>query len=174
MGESVINWEAIGAIGEVVGAFGVILTLGYLAIQIRQNTRSLRSASYQNAIGSMSEVAGSAYENEDVSRIVHQSLRGDEGSDLDQYRFETFLTRMFRNFENFYYQHKAGVMEDHLWIGMKNSMVGYYRLPPVRSWWESRREIYSADFAAFLENEPEGSGSILEIPGSRSERSDDA
>jgi hypothetical protein len=34
-----MNWEAIAAIGEDVGAFGVIVSLGYLAIQIRQNTR---------------------------------------------------------------------------------------------------------------------------------------
>lgn len=36
-----MNWEAIGAIGEVVGAVGVILTLVYLAYQIRQNTIQL-------------------------------------------------------------------------------------------------------------------------------------
>ncbi len=33
-----MNWEALGAIAELVGAVGVIATLGYLAIQIRQNT----------------------------------------------------------------------------------------------------------------------------------------
>ncbi len=37
-----MNWEAIGAIGEVVGGIGVIVTLGYLAVQIRQNTGQLR------------------------------------------------------------------------------------------------------------------------------------
>jgi hypothetical protein len=36
-----VNWEAIGAVGEVVGAAGVILTLVYLAYQIRQNTIQL-------------------------------------------------------------------------------------------------------------------------------------
>ena len=40
-----MNWEAIGAVGEVLGAFGVIVTLGYLAVQIRHNTRSVRAAS---------------------------------------------------------------------------------------------------------------------------------
>jgi hypothetical protein len=164
-----MNWEAIGAVGEVVGGLGVIFTLGYLALQIRQNTRSLKSASYQSAISSMSEVAGSIYNDEEVSRIVYESLRGNEASDLDQYRFETFLTRLFRNFENFYYQHEAGVMEDHLWNGMKNSMLGYYHLAPVRSWWESRKETYSVQFDSFLENEPENSGAFLKLPGSKFE-----
>ena len=36
-----MSWEAIGAIGEVVGAVAVLVTLIYLAQQIRQNTRSM-------------------------------------------------------------------------------------------------------------------------------------
>ncbi|MDA0790268.1 MAG: hypothetical protein O2780_12525 [Proteobacteria bacterium] len=30
-----VNWEAIGAIGEILGAIAVVLTLGYLALQVR-------------------------------------------------------------------------------------------------------------------------------------------
>jgi hypothetical protein len=41
-----INWEAVGAIGEIVGAVAVVLTLGYLAVQIRQNTNASRAQSY--------------------------------------------------------------------------------------------------------------------------------
>ncbi len=37
-----MNWEALGAIAELIGGLGVIATLAYLAIQIRQNTRSMR------------------------------------------------------------------------------------------------------------------------------------
>ena len=32
-----MNWDAIGAIGELLGAVAVVLTLGYLAAQIRQS-----------------------------------------------------------------------------------------------------------------------------------------
>ena len=30
-----MNWDAIGAIGEITGALAVVLTLGYFGIQIR-------------------------------------------------------------------------------------------------------------------------------------------
>ena len=40
-GRIVFNWEAIGAVGEIGGAVAVVLTLFYLAKQIRQNTNSL-------------------------------------------------------------------------------------------------------------------------------------
>jgi len=39
-----VSWEAIGAIGELLGALGVILTLGYLAVQIRQNTLAMEES----------------------------------------------------------------------------------------------------------------------------------
>ena len=45
-----MNWEAAGAIGEIVGAIGVLATLIYLAAQIRDNTRSLQAASLQSVL----------------------------------------------------------------------------------------------------------------------------
>ena len=33
-----MNWEAIGAVGKILSALAVLVTLAYLAIQIRQNT----------------------------------------------------------------------------------------------------------------------------------------
>ena len=42
-----MNWEAMGAIGEVVGAAGVIITVIYLALQVRQNSDLIRNNSKQ-------------------------------------------------------------------------------------------------------------------------------
>ena len=39
-----MNWEAIGALGETVGALAVLVTLVYLAMQIRQNTKTVQAA----------------------------------------------------------------------------------------------------------------------------------
>jgi hypothetical protein len=45
-----LNWDAIGAGAEIVGALGVLITLAYLAIQIRDNTRSLEAGSLQSVL----------------------------------------------------------------------------------------------------------------------------
>ena len=39
-----MNWEAISAIGEAVGAIAVVISLVYLAVQIRQNTRQIANS----------------------------------------------------------------------------------------------------------------------------------
>lgn len=45
-----MNWEIIGAIAEIAGATGVLITLIYLAIQIRDNTRSLQAGSLESVL----------------------------------------------------------------------------------------------------------------------------
>ena len=39
-----MNWEAIGALAELAGATGVVLTLVYLSVQLRQNTRAIQGS----------------------------------------------------------------------------------------------------------------------------------
>ena len=36
-----MNWDAIGAVAEAIGAITVIVTLVYLTIQVRQNTKAI-------------------------------------------------------------------------------------------------------------------------------------
>ena len=36
-----MNWEAIGSVGEIIGALAVVFTIGYLAVQIRHARRAL-------------------------------------------------------------------------------------------------------------------------------------
>ena len=41
-----MNWDAIGAIAELLGAAGVVASLIYLGVQIRQNTRTERARAF--------------------------------------------------------------------------------------------------------------------------------
>jgi hypothetical protein len=58
-GETAVNWDAIGAMAELVGAAGVIFSLVYLARQIRQSnvtdqlTATLSLQSSYNEVGDL-------------------------------------------------------------------------------------------------------------------------
>ena len=65
-----MNWEALGAIANVLTAVGVIATLIYLSIQIRQNTKAVRSSSIQNLVQSFSTTAQAAVENEYIIPLL--------------------------------------------------------------------------------------------------------
>lgn len=71
-----MNWDAIGAIGEVVGAIAVVVTLLILVVQVRQNNRGLeeanrlnRAATIDRHADSVSRWRGRIMENPDLSRI---------------------------------------------------------------------------------------------------------
>ena len=71
-----MNWEAIGAIGEVVGALAVLLTLVYLAIQIRQNTRQVENHLKTVDLASFNAI------DESFSRFRHMLATSPQTADL--------------------------------------------------------------------------------------------
>ncbi len=50
-----MNWEAAGALGEIVGAFAVVISLVYLAIQVRQNTTAIAAQAAHDALAAVRE-----------------------------------------------------------------------------------------------------------------------
>lgn len=48
--EVFVNWEAIGAAAELLGAIGVIASLLYLATQIRQSTRTAKDTALRGMV----------------------------------------------------------------------------------------------------------------------------
>ncbi len=51
-----MNWEAIAAVGELVGAFAVLITLIYLAVQIRQNTAAVATSTYESVMTGFNDI----------------------------------------------------------------------------------------------------------------------
>ena len=47
-----MNWDAIGAVGELAGALAVLITLIYLAVQLRQNTNLASGAAQREVMAS--------------------------------------------------------------------------------------------------------------------------
>lgn len=74
-----MNWEAIGAIGEVCGAAGVIVTLVYLSTQIRQNSRALMAQGYDEKTRALREITIFSHtpENIAVANKLQEALNTD-------------------------------------------------------------------------------------------------
>jgi hypothetical protein len=150
-----MNWDAIGAIAELLGAVGVIATLAYLGIQIRQNTVSTRTSSYQAAIATTIEAIMRMGLDSDAARILTSgSADSATLSTEEQTRYAMLTSGIFRNFENIFYQHKQGAIDDLLWSGWSSRMRTTFAQPGVHVWWLEYRAGFAKDFAAHLESAP--------------------
>ena len=142
-----MTWEAIGALGEVVGAIAVIATLIYLSAQIRSNTMSNRNAALQTVSAQNADWLSLITQDAEVARIFRsgqQDLDNLEGEDL--LRYGMLMTQFCRVFDAQCHQYQNKALPDDLWQSSLRSIVFILRRRGARSWWESFGYQYSESF----------------------------
>jgi hypothetical protein len=149
-----MNWEALGAIGEGVGAVAVVVTIGYLAVQIRQNTHAVRSAAHQETTRDVSGFVSRVAENADVARILRVGLQDwDKLDDDERMRFSMLLFNVFFNFQHLYSLHREGTLDPEYWASQWQVMLWYMRQPGVGRWWSVAKSRLRAGFVEYMERE---------------------
>ncbi len=144
-----MNWDAIGAIGEVCGAIAVVVTLFYLASQIRQNTNALKSESRQAAlVGGHAELFKMVDNPGIILTIASQdSLSKEEQAALSAYYFATVRTREFA-----WGQYREGAIDEAQWETEVNVIQFIFDSSRTRQWWDGLgRGVFSGDFAEFVD-----------------------
>lgn len=151
---SSMNWEAIGAIGEILGAIGVIVTLGYLAVQIRQNSASVRASTLQH----MTEASASLHDllasNADLGRIIHAGA-GDLGAltSDERLRFQSFMMGFLRRLEHIQRESSQRRVSHEEWAGLLASAISVMSQPGSLEWWAENSQRFNPEFAEWLDRE---------------------
>jgi hypothetical protein len=136
-----MNWEAIGAIGEIVSAAAVIVSLVYVAIQIRQNTRMMRAAAKQNLTDSSQGVIYKLVEHSGVwVKLSNGTAPANEEEDA---RMGLLVRAILRGFEAQCYQWEAGLLEPDEWQALQNAILNICHLPGVHRYWLQLRPYMS-------------------------------
>jgi hypothetical protein len=147
-----VNWEAVGAIGEVVSAIGVVVTLVYLAVQIRQNSAVVRASTRQAISTTQAEVGFRLAENSELLDLVVQLTSIADSVPIDQLRGVFFLRGLMRTYENQYHQYQDGTFDASIWSGYLHNMSQTFASQATRDFWAANRALYSSDFAEFVDS----------------------
>jgi hypothetical protein len=139
-----MNWEAIGAIGEIFGGLAVLVTLIYLAQQIKQSTRSQSIATYEAAITGYNDVqCFVAGDIESASIWRRGSVDTSALNEDEAVRFEM----MVRNFTNHIYKllrlYQQGVFPESEWIKSIDEAKQLFQTPGFAEF--KQRNNYFAD-----------------------------
>jgi hypothetical protein len=156
-----VNWEAISAIGQIVGALAVVISLIYLAREVRSNAHATRLAAMRSTLDALNWFAKQITEHADLaelrSRGVHdyESLEG-----TDRARFNSYMHALFRTIEDVYYQHLEGHLDPHRWRGLEVVARELNAAPGVQAWWHSHSHWFAGEeFAKFI-NQLQQTGSL--------------
>jgi hypothetical protein len=141
-----MNWEAIGAVGEVLGAIGVILTLVYLAVQIRQNTAMMTAQTVQASVDATQRVLLFRAEHAEV-RAVLRKARDDEELDRDEFELlAAYLQATFMNFQARLQHNTRGVFDASVNESYEKILIDYLEGPYVQRWWDYSKALYGEEF----------------------------
>lgn len=136
-----MNWEAIGAISEGLGAIAVIVSLFYVAVQIRQNTRVMRAAAKQSLTDSSQAYIYKLVDNSDIWLKLTKGV--DAATPDEDVKMSLLVRAMLRGFEAQCYQYDAGLLEDDEWLALKSAITNICGLPGVQNHWLQHRPFMS-------------------------------
>lgn len=147
-----MNWEAVGAISQIVGAVFVGITLIYLAAQLRQNTSALKSSAFlavSTLMGSTMEVWAT---HSDLPPLLIKAQAGlDELSPDERARFGFMMMMTYRRLETVVVQRHLGFIDLELTEGFERSALSALRSKGVRQWWDGSKDAFSNLFSAWVD-----------------------
>lgn|SRR6478672_6361292 len=118
-----MNWSIVSTIVDLVSVVGVIATLGYLAVQIRENTRATLAASRQGVIdselGLLSDYIDHAI---DPHFITDEMVLSPE----DERRFTWIVIKALRIREFQWHQYIAGSLDEASWQSYMAPVPGIF------------------------------------------------
>src|SRR5205823_3963111 len=92
-----MNWEMISAVGQMLGAIGVIISIIYLAAQIRNQNKESQRAAMNVLTSHWSDLNRTLAENPDMAALWLRALQSfDELDGPAKLRFGAHLGRFLR------------------------------------------------------------------------------
>jgi len=144
-----VNWDAIGALGELVGAAAVVVTLAYLARQIRENTNAVQGSLELDVA---QQIAGWFGRRTPEERVVFdRAVRGESLSDVDALSYAWMQMEYFHLCEGWYRQYVRGLMQSEVWEPHADGVIAILATPYMQDVWDRRISPLSPEFRRYID-----------------------
>ena len=149
-----INWEAVAAIAESLGALGVIASLIFVGLQVRADAKARRAQTVHQQAEAHSRILADVANNGELAEILARDSRDPSLLDeVEQIRFINILGNLFRVYENSFLQHKLGQLDAAVWRGISVALDQTISLPGIADWWRrSPPGMFTPEFQSFIES----------------------
>lgn len=147
-----MNWDAIGAIGELIGSITVVITVIYLAVQIRLSSKAAISVSTNQSRTAVTDVIGAITSNTDAVKTYTAGLSGREGLEPhERVRFDFIIYQQLRVIETIFLEYQQGLMPEEVWISQWNGEKSILRTKGGRASWEAQKTFVAKSFMEWVE-----------------------
>jgi hypothetical protein len=137
---------------QLIGGIGVIASLIYVAIQIRNNARAVRAATYLQISHTQTSALYNMASNVDLAELI---VRGGsdfaalKGLDRARFRFHAMFVLTFN--QNIFFQHKIGMLTGSDWDSFKYDLVSYFDMGGARAAWPTYKRRFNKEFQVHVD-----------------------
>jgi len=160
-----MNWDAVGAIGEIAGAATVIATLFYLALQVKHAT-SVARASARGVVAQMNvDALAASIDSHALSLAAKKTTLGEELTPDEHSNYVRWILLRMHVCENAHYQYRQGLLDEEEWTGYISLIVGLVGPASyAHAHWVWAARSFSPSFVAEVERINESVEPILTAP----------
>ncbi len=142
-----MNLDQLGNIGELVGGVAVVVTLAYLAIQIRQNSRSVRASTNHAITEQLNDLNLRLGLDPGAVDLMMRGAQNREGLQSQERVRHTLLMRaVLGNYQDIYVQFCEGMCDSEAWELAKIGLRELVSTPSFAAWWERQQEHLRSSF----------------------------
>ena len=156
-----MNWDAVSAIAESIGVVGVIVSLIYLAIQLKESTNVARSQSRQSISEFIQKFAEIRTTHADRMAKLQSST---DLTDADREFLTWIHCQILLLGEMYHYQFHLGLMPESHWRPFVEFFKGYSTSLGFRDAWQVFEGNFAEEFQDWVQKEilhPESDGKIV-------------
>lgn len=155
-----VTLEDLGNIGEFIGAIGVVASLIYLALQIRQNSHQI-TQNTNSVLGSVelehtrlaSDWLVTIAQNPELGRVWRLGLSEPTKLTEDEaLQFAMLMGSAFYRMEGDFRQYKRGLLSKESWEPIGEVISRYMRSPAVLAWWSRRDVPFARSFSEYVDS----------------------
>jgi len=147
-----MNWEMISAVGQMLGAVGVIISIIYLAAQIRNQNKESRRAAMNVLTTHWSDLNKSLVNDPGFAALWLRALHSfDELDGASKLRFGAHLGRFLRFADSLYLGVLDGTLDRRLWRGYERTLADTVAYPGFQTWWATRKHWHTDEFCALID-----------------------
>ena len=108
-----MNWEEVGAIGQILGSLAVFITLVYLALQVRQNTLTHRATAHMGRYSFAREELGMMKDPTTAALALKTLSDSDTFTEIEAWQCHSILQAHILGAEEMFWLHNQGSLDEH-------------------------------------------------------------
>ncbi|MCH7916207.1 MAG: hypothetical protein IH856_24755 [Deltaproteobacteria bacterium] len=148
-----MDLQYLANLSELVGGVVVVLSLIYIAVQVRQNTQAQRTENYSRAQDRLAAIQSMLAQDGEISLIVSKgALDTSKLTPQERIRFTWFMYEVFGGFEFMFHASRTDAIPEEVWTRWSSSVAWWLTFPGVQAWWQARPTPFTESFTAFMES----------------------